>query len=134
MPALTLRAMAELMTQPAYQYLRVVQGQKYPRAEPQVYKIPYYAKALHGIRRYYRSGNDRGVLAAARRTIELSVSQKAKRDHNLRVLRSFARGRQSRRVLRLLPKQRLIWSSAGVHIKLNFDVAACEGTREVRLL
>jgi len=93
-PALTVRAFAELLSLPAYEYLRILHEQKYPRQQPQVFRTPFYLPALSGIRQYYRSGNDRAALVPARQAIAL-LGLESRREHNTRVLDQFERSTQS---------------------------------------
>ena len=49
-PRITVRAFAELLNLPAYEQVRILHDQKYPRRQPQVFRVPFYQPALHGIR------------------------------------------------------------------------------------
>ena len=41
MPRISVRSFAEMLSLPAYEQLRVLYEQKYPKKEPQTFKIPY---------------------------------------------------------------------------------------------
>lgn len=70
MPSLTVRAMAEMLRQPAYAQARILADQKYPKQEPQVFRTPYYQQALTGVRNFYRSSNNSSEILSALRKIE----------------------------------------------------------------
>jgi len=134
MALLTARAFAEMLNLPAYEQERILYEQKYPNQQPQSFKIPYYQPALKGIRSYYKSGNDRVELAAARAEAR-SLSLAFRAQHNLRVINSFARSSEARRQL-LIESQStvVIQAAADVEIKLRFDIAALEANNPKRLL
>jgi len=133
MPRLSVRAFAEMLVLPAYQQVRILHEQKYPRQQPQSFKIPYYQPALRGIRDYYRSGNSRAELAEARATARaLALSSRAR--HNLRVIDAFARSREARRLLSIQPQPDLIvQAAANLELRLQFDVYGLEGDNPKRL-
>jgi hypothetical protein len=125
MPSLTVRAAAELLFLPAYQQVRVLTDQKYPRQEPQAFRAPFYQPALVAIREYYRAGNDAAVLGRARNGIrDLRLPQR--RDSNLRVLQAFEVGDESDRALLPLGNRRMAASIGTVEIRLGLDLVAEE--------
>jgi hypothetical protein len=124
-PSLSVRAYAELLNLPAVEQLRVLNDQKYPKSEPQTFRIPFYQTALQGIRSYYRSGNQRAALAAARARAQ-ALSPEAKRNHNVRVLAQFEKGPQAKRKLLLKASPRYSTTIAGVELRLQFDLVVEE--------
>lgn len=121
MPRLTVRAFAELMSMRAYEYDRILHEQKYPTQQPQMFRTPYYSPALSAIREYYRQGNDRAVLAAARQQIA-QLRLDSRRDNNSRVLDAFEHGRQARRALTVLTNPRTSVSVGAVDLRLSLDL------------
>jgi len=126
-PSLSVRAFAELIRLPAYEQLRVLHDQKYPRSEPQSFKIPFYQPALKGIRDYYRSGNKLTALVAAR-AAATAVGLETRRAHNVRVIDQFEKSKQAKRRLQPKPSPRCSILLAGVEIRLRFDLVALEGS------
>lgn len=134
MPRLSVRALAEMLTLPAYEQLRILYEQKYPRQQPQSFKVPYYQPALRGIRAYYRSGNNSAELTAARATARaLFLSSRAR--HNLRVIDSFARSHEARRSLSIQAQPNVIVQVASnLDLRSQFDVCALEAGNPKSLL
>lgn len=133
MVSLSVRAFAELLHLPAYEQLRILYEQKYPKQQPQVFKVPYYLVALSGIRQYYRLRNDRHALAEAR-TRATGLALKPRQSSNLRVISAFEASSQARRALRPNPLEALrAQPYAGVELKLQFDLQAEEQGRPVRI-
>ena len=126
MPNLTVRSFAELLSLPAYQQSRILLEQKYPKKEPQVFKIPYYSESLSAIRNYYLQGNNRDVLSAAINDIQNSTKLKPKKENNIRVISSFSNGTISERNFKILTNSRYKLVLGNVTIKLNFDITVEE--------
>ncbi len=126
MPNLTVRSFAELLSLPAYQQSRILLEQKYPKKEPQVFKIPYYSESLSAIRNYYLQGNNRNVLSAAINDIQNSTKLKPKKENNIRVISSFSNGTISERNFKILTNSRYKLVLGNVTIKLNFDITVEE--------
>jgi hypothetical protein len=80
--------MAEMLRLPAHAQSRILSEQKNPKAAPNSFKTPYYAKALTGLRQYFEGRNDPKALVAAKNKIE-SIGQLSKRTNNIRVLDKF---------------------------------------------
>jgi len=133
MPSLSVRAFAEMLNLPAYEQQRILIEQKYPRQEPQAFKIPYYQPALRGLRAYYNSGNSHSELTNARsrvRTLKLD----SRIQHNLRVINAFARSRQAQRPLQLEPQSIITVNAAvNVDLRLKFDLFAQERNSPKRI-
>ena len=126
MPSLSVRAFAELIGLPAYEYARILHEQKYPKQQPQVFRTPFYAPALSAIRNYYRSGNDLTVLAAARQAIGQQVRLDTRRESNIRVLSSFEHSRQARRKLHVAANPKRVATIRQVELRLGLDMSAIE--------
>lgn len=124
-PSLSVRAFAELIDLPAYDYERILHEQKYPRQQPQKFRTPYYSPALTGIREFYRSGNDRAVLLARQHAVS-AIVEEVRRRHNTRVLNDFASGKQARRSLTLAPNPRRIATFGQVQLRLSLDMIAID--------
>lgn len=125
MPRVTVKAAAELLRLPAYEQMRILHEQKYPRSQPQVFRAPFYSPSVRGIREYFRGGNDPLALAQARSGIA-NLNLKQRRDSNLRVLNSFEAGAQSKRRLSPVAQTRIGTNLGSVHISLSLDMLAHE--------
>jgi hypothetical protein len=133
MISLTVRAFAELIHLPAYAQVRILNEQKYPSREPQIFRIPFYQVALRGIRAYYRTGGDRQQITTARATAA-QLNPRPKRVHNERALRAFENSPQFIRSLRPTTLATLFARPiSGVELRLQFDVAAEEGGHPRRI-
>lgn len=100
-PSLTVRALAELLEAPLYEYDRILLEQKYSDQGPATYKIPYYTSALAAIRRYFKQGRSDDIITNAISDIETHVGkQKHRIENNVRALESFRKYRthRSRRI------------------------------------
>ncbi len=131
-PSLTARACAELLRLPAYEQLRILQEQKYPTQTPQLFRTPFYAPALRGIRGYYELGNDAAVLHDARRGLE-AIRLDARRRSNARVLDAFEAGAEFSRRLTPLPNPRLAVNVGGLQIRLSLDLVARDADANRRI-
>src|SRR5438874_12773070 len=120
MPSLSVRAFAELMGPPAYEYARILHEQKYPKQQPQVFRTPFYLPALSAIRNFYRAENDLTVLAAARQSIGL-LKLETRRESNIRVLRSFEHSKQARRRLQVAANPKHVAIVRQVELRLGLD-------------
>lgn len=126
MPKLTVRSLAEMLQLPAYEQLRILHEQKYPKDGDSPFKIPYYSPALTTIRRFYRGSNDPLIITDGRIKIDQSVGLDVRRRHNKRVIDSFQNGRQATRALRLLPNRKFLTSYGQVQVRLHFDLSVNE--------
>jgi hypothetical protein len=127
-PRLTVRAFAELLALPAYAQVRVLQEQKYPRNEPQSFKLPYYAPALTAIRQFYRAGNDPVMLSEAKQAIQ-NIKLESKRQNNLRVLGQFEGSKEAVRSLTVKPLFSRSATIGNTLLSLKFDLVAEEGMK-----
>lgn len=74
-PSITVRALAELLEAPLYEYDRILLDQKYPNRGGASYKVPYYSSARGGIRRYFKQGRPDSVIQQAISNIKSSTSK-----------------------------------------------------------
>lgn len=125
MPHLTVKAAAELMQLPAYEQVRILVEQKYPKSGAAVFRAPFYAPALIGITEYYRSNNDRMALVQAKAKLK-STKLPAKRVHNERVITSFESGQQAKRTMQPVSRLRLAAHVGTVEFRLSLDLLAHE--------
>lgn len=133
MPSLSVRAFAEMLNLPIYEQQRILLEQKYPRQQPQTFRIPYYQTALRGIRLYYQAGNDNSILTDARNRARV-LEPDSKAANNLRVIRSFGRSRQTTRNLTVQAQPNVsIVLANDVEIRLRFDICATERDNEKRI-
>ena len=133
MPSLSVRAFAEMMNLPLYEQQRILLEQKYPKQEPQAFRIPYYQTALRGIREYYQSGRNRASLAQSKAAAK-SLSPDSKADNNLRVIEAFARSSQASRDLTIQPQHKTsIVIARDVELRLRFDLSATENSNPRRI-
>jgi len=133
MPKLSVKAFSELLGLPAYEQVRILYEQKYPKRQPQVFKIPYYAQSLRAIREYYRSGCDTAQLRTAEARVA-HIRLDSQRDNNLRVIRQFEHGSQRNRALIVAPRQRRSATLHSVELTLQFDLEGSESSAERFLL
>jgi hypothetical protein len=133
MPRLSARSFAEMLNLPVYEQQRILHEQKYPRQQPQAFKIPYYQPALRGIRSYYQSGNNQAELVAARRSAR-AINLYSRAQNNLRVINAFGRSPQRQRQLVVETQPNvLILAAPDVELKLHFDVCANENNDPRRI-
>ena len=128
MSSLSSRVFAELLDLPAYKQARILAEQKHPRCQPQVFRVPYYASALKGIRDFYRDGRTSASLQRTRASL-LQLSPESRREHNLPVLDLFETSSQKARPLQLLPLKCYRTRSGSVDITVRFDLAGTESGR-----
>lgn len=125
MPILTVRAMAELLELSMYEQVRILHEQKYPKQQPQTFRIPFYLPALSGIRTYYRDNNDPSALIRARQFIT-NLGLNTRRVHNFRVLDSFEKSQEFNRKLEVKTNPSIVASVSQVDLKLSLDLRAEE--------
>jgi hypothetical protein len=131
-PRLTVRALAEMLKMPAYEQLRVLYDQKYPKQEPQSFRTPYYQRSLAGIREYFRSANDPRSIAVAKNDLQ-NIGNLTRRTNNLRVLDQFSSSTVAKRKLEPLPNARYSAMAGSVEIRLSPDLQALENDRPIFL-
>jgi hypothetical protein len=117
--------MAELISLPAYEQLRVLHEQKYPKKQPQTFMAPFYLPAIAAIREYYRKERNPAVLVAAKQDLS-HLGLKARRENNLRVLASFEKGDQAQRLITPGTNPRLEAAIGSLQLKLSADLRGVE--------
>ena len=125
-PSLTVRAFAELLEAPLYEYDEKLILQKYPNRAPAIYRIPYYREALNAIKAFFKSNRNDAVFQQAIVGIQGSTMPPEKIAHNVRVIEAFRRSAQRRRNLTVLPKRTMDASLSGVELKFTPDLSATE--------
>lgn len=123
MPRLNARAAAEMIKLPAYEQLRVLLEQKYPKQGPQPFRIPYYRPAIAAIRKYYAMENDPAILAQAKNDFQ-NVGQAVRRAQLLRALQLFETSQGVRRKLEPSKNYQLTANIGDVHIRASADFQA----------
>ena len=126
MPSLTVKAVAEMINMPAHEQLRILAEQKHPKAQPQVFRTPFYQPALSGIRNFYRSGGNGASLRSALVRIQ-SLSSAPRRNNNARVLSSFEECPLALRPFALMPNARIAAKLGNVEFRLSPDFRVVEG-------
>jgi len=126
MPTLNVKAFAELLNLPAIQQQKVLYSQKYPKDEPQIFRIPFYSKSLSAISKYYRNSNQSSIINSAINEINTTVEPKPKRENNVRVLRCFLGSKQAKRSLNVISNKKFSISINSVDIRLSFDISSTE--------
>jgi hypothetical protein len=124
-PRLNVRAVAELLSLPAYAQMRILHQMKYPKQAPQVYRAPYYAPSLTAIRDFHAAGNSQAFLDAARHQID-RLKLDSRKENNHRVLNSFEGGGQYLRQLKPRQNRRFRALLGSVEIRLSADFVADE--------
>jgi hypothetical protein len=125
MPRLSAKAAAELLNLPAYEQLRILTEQKYPKQQPQAFRTPFYQPSLRAIRDFYRGKNNAASLAAARSEIN-KLAAEPRRRNNHRVLDYFERTPEYVRQLTVRPAKRFDAAVGSVEIKLSPDLLVYE--------
>lgn len=126
MPSLNAKALAEMLSLPAYNQSRLLYAQKYPKQEPQKFRTPYYLPALTAIRHFYGEGRDHKVLKAAIADIPQKIGNEARRAHNLRVISKFQESDQSDRELVPLTNSKISFEIDTVLMRLSADMQATQ--------
>lgn len=127
MPVMSARSFAEMINLPMYEQARILFEQKYPKSEPNIFKVPYYKPALDTIKKFYRSNRNGQVLSRALTDMRYKIRNQTRLRHNTRVIQAFRKSAQSRRNLSLTKQIRL--SSRlipNVTLKLYFDIEAVD--------
>ena len=126
MPDLTVRSFAELISLPAYEQIRILHEQKYPRQVPQAFKIPYYKPVLNTIKEYFRNNNDSNIIRGAIIDFDSTIRLESKRNHNKRVLNSFSNSFQATRSLIINSQKRYYFDIGNFRLRLSFDLNVTE--------
>ena len=125
---LTVKSVADILIHPKSNVTAVLKEQKYPSADPQKFRTPYYQRAIAGIRQYYANGNDATVLIHWRNQL-LSIKNPTRRANNLRALDVFAASPLAKRKLAPIPNKRYSAVASGVVISLSADMQATQSAQ-----
>lgn len=126
-PRLSVRGAATFIRLPAVEQMRLLHDQKYPRQAPQVFKQPYYAPPLKGIREFLERGTP-GLLDARAQLQGLRIP--SRRMHCMRVLESFVQSEHANRGLKPVAIPRLYAHMRGLELRLSPDLVAQEGNED----
>lgn len=133
-PALTVRALAEMLDKPLYEQLLILENQKYADRAPGSFRVPYYRPALTAIRRFYRSGGEKETLEGAIAEIQASNMPAARKENNVRVIHAFQRSSHAKRNLNLISSETMTTTMSGVEVRYTADIAGTEREHEEFLL
>lgn len=122
-PRLSDRNLARFMRMPASRQMRFLHDQKYPKDTPQVFKQPYYAKAIAGIRDVMKRGFA-GIIDA--RAKMAGIAQETRRRNSSRVLESYVASPHAKRRLKIIPTHRYQAHARDLEIRFSPHVAAME--------
>jgi len=125
MPSLTVRSIAEMLRLPAFEQVRILTEQKYPKQQPQSFRTPYYQAALTGIRNFYSADHAKTSLADARAKAQ-AAGQLTRRQNNLRVIDKFEESAQAARSLVPMANSRYSAEIERVVLRLSPDLQATE--------
>lgn len=126
-PRLSVRGAAKFVRLPAVEQMRLLHDQKYPQQVPQVFKQPYYAPPIQGIREFLERGLP-GLVEARAQMQRIGVA--SRRMHCMRVLESFAQSEHAARALKPISTQRLYAHMRGLELRLSPDLVAREGNED----
>lgn len=124
-PRLTVKSVAAYLRGTTSRQKKILRDHKYPKQEPQVHQPPYYQIAIGGVRQYYRAENDPAALVAAQNRAQ-NIGQKAKREHNIRILEKFRDSPLASRSFSLQKNSTFSAALRGVNIRLSPDMQAVE--------
>lgn len=126
-PRLSVRGAATFIRLPAVEQMRLLHDQKYPKQAPQVFKQPYYAPPIKGIKEFLERGAP-GLIDARAQLQGLRIP--SRRMHCMRVLESFVQSEHASRGLKPLAIQRLYAHMHGLELRLSPDLVALDGNDE----
>jgi hypothetical protein len=126
-PRLSARNAAKFLRLPAVEQMRLLHDQKYPKQEPQVFKQPYYAPAISGIRGFLEQGAP-GLVDARARLQRITVA--SRRMHATRVLEAFVKSEHAQRGLKPVAMRRYYAHIRNLELRLSPDLIAYEGDDE----
>jgi hypothetical protein len=122
-PRLSVRGAANFVRLPALEQMRLLHDQKYPKQQPQVFKQPYYAPPIKGIRDVLDRGAS-GLVDARAQMQGIRVS--SRRMHCTRVLESFVQSEHAQRGLKPIPIPKMYAYVRGLELRLSPDLVAKE--------
>jgi hypothetical protein len=126
-PRLSVRGAAMFIRLPALQQMRLLHDQKYPKQEPQVFKQPYYAPPIKGIKDFLERGGP-GLIDARAQLQRIRTA--SRRMHCTRVLESFVQSDHAIRGLKPISSPRLYAYVHGLELRLSPDIVAKEGEED----
>lgn len=126
-PRLSARSAAKFLQLPALEQMRLLHDQKFPQQTPQVFKQPYYAPPIAGIRGFLELG-PAGLIDARAQIQRIKVA--SRRMHCTRVLEQFIQSEHAARGLKPAPIQRYTAFMHDLELRLSPDLRAYEGTEE----
>lgn len=124
-PRLTVKSIADILSNPKRSPASTLRDQKYPTAQPQKFRTPYYQTVVTAIRHYYEANNDSSKLVSARNRA-LSFRDETRRRNSIRVLDSFEKSRHAKRKFTVIANGRLSATIGGVRVSLSADMQAKE--------
>jgi hypothetical protein len=133
MPTLTVRSFAEMINLPMYSQYKILNEQKYPKDEANIYKIPYYKSSLEIIKKYYKSDNQKVIITNWLETDTFKLKPESKRINNIRVVNSFSSSPHSKRKLQIVNRYQSLcgFPKKEVELKLHFDIEAIEKDKHI---
>jgi hypothetical protein len=126
-PRLSVRGAATFIRLPAVEQMRLLHDQKYPKQAPQVFRQPYYAPPIKGIRDFLGRGLP-GLIDARAQLQGIRVA--SRRMHCMRVLESFVQSDHASRGLKPSAIPRLYAHMRGLELRLSPDLVALDGNDE----
>jgi hypothetical protein len=89
MPEINIRALAEFLSKPINDQMRILAEQKRPHAGAATFKVHYYQSSRAAIGQYFRHGNDTNRVNLAIARVQASAMAEHKKEHNKRALKAF---------------------------------------------
>jgi hypothetical protein len=124
-PRLTAKSVADILQNPKLNTKAILHDQKYPSADPQKFRTPYYQGCVAAIRQYFSNGNDPKILHHWRNKL-LSTKNEARRVNNIRALDVFSASSMAKRSLVPTTNKRYIATVGQVDISLSADMQALQ--------
>ena len=89
MPQITTKALAEFLSRPITDQMRILAEQKRPSGGAAAHKVHYYQSARAAVARYFRHGNDVNRIQLAIARVQASNMAQHKITHNIRAMNDF---------------------------------------------
>jgi hypothetical protein len=122
---LTAKSVADILQNPKLNTKAILHDQKYPSADPQKFRTPYYQGCIAAIRQYFANGNDPKILHHWRNKL-VSIKNEARRINNIRALDVFSASSMAKRSLVPTTNKRYMATVAHVDISLSADMQALQ--------
>jgi hypothetical protein len=130
MPDINVRALAEFLSKPINDQMRILAEQKRPDAGAAAFKVHYYQSARAAIGQYFSHGNDANRINHAIAKVQASAMADHKKNHNERVLRAFLKCASfSGRVLIPQKSTSIAITRHATNVRLFADLTATENSR-----